>query len=185
MTELMTPLYEAGLLQFGRFDGQPFRHNLQMLPSYPQLLRQVAQSAAMRVDASVYDHLLCTQTSLPIAVAISQIMMKPLVYSQGSNLPPARDLVGAYDVGHPALLVVDVWDNNETLQHLINGAGRVGLNVIDVVAVLDVSGAVETEVTVNALLEIEAVTEQLVQQSLAPSGMVAAIKRWLQDNHKA
>jgi len=179
--DFITRLYTAGLLQFGRFDGVPFRHNLHMLPSYPQILHDLTEATAQLMDFSGYDHLLCPLDSLPFAMSLSQHLTIPLVYSQGSEQPPARDLVGAYDVGHPAVLVVDAWRNAASLHNLIADAGRVGLNVGAVVAMLDQS-VEAAPVPVQALLHLQAVTDVLVERGTLPGGQSIAVKKWLQDD---
>src|SRR5690349_104106 len=117
MNPLVTLLMDAGLLQFGSFIEQgketPFRANFEMMPSYPDVLSQVANELARLIprgaedDAvtpeNTIDHLLCTWDSLPLGVALSLRTNVPLVYSRGSSAEPVHDLVGAYDIGHPAV----------------------------------------------------------------------------------
>lgn len=98
-------MLRAGLVQFGLFgpDGAPVKLNCELLPAYPDILAQVAASAAEIATQPLPDRLVCTAQAVPLGVALSLRTGVPLVYSRGSDGPGVEDLVGAYDVGHPAL----------------------------------------------------------------------------------
>jgi len=176
--KLLRAIIDNGLLQFGWFAGQPFRHNLHMLPSYPVLLRDLSYQLRQSIDVSQFDHLLCAYDSLPLAVIVSQATGIPLVYSQGSDAPPARDLVGAYDVGHPALLIANTWNGRDEALALIRAAGRVGLDVVQVQCAL-LTTANSGELPVRSLLNLSDVVDDLVANGMLPVGQAEAVKKWM------
>jgi len=62
----------------------------------------------------------------------------PLVYSRGRGEGPVQDWVGAYDVGHPAALLCNVLPDWETFIKWHSQLMSVGLELVQVLAVVDV-----------------------------------------------
>ncbi|PJF38935.1 MAG: hypothetical protein CUN55_15815, partial [Phototrophicales bacterium] len=91
-------MLSTGLLQFGAFNlgetVQPFRINLDLLPSYPEVLHHITTLSDDLLKNVHYDHFLSTTDAIPFGVALSLHTSKPLVYSRGGKLSPAYDLVG-------------------------------------------------------------------------------------------
>lgn len=128
-------LLHDGLVQFGTFDGAPYLLNTGLLPSYPAALASLAERAAPLIERSApVDRLVCTADAWPIGMALSLRSNLPLVYSLGTDAAGVHDLIGAYDMGHPACLLVNVWDGDAALAGLIDKARRVGLMIGAVVA---------------------------------------------------
>ncbi|MEL6151121.1 MAG: hypothetical protein AAFR56_15970, partial [Chloroflexota bacterium] len=71
--------------------------------------------------------ILCPFDTLPLATLISQIANIPLVYSRGRGEPAVDDLVGAYDINHPTLLLANTTTGDGALGQLQTDARRVGL----------------------------------------------------------
>lgn len=168
-------LLRNGLLQFGLFDDVPFKLNLDLLPSYPQVLRELVAGMMPLVDIGQYERLLCAPDAVPLGVLISQQAGIPLVYSLGSERPAAFDLVGAYDVGHPTLLVANQWP---VAGNLPMKAERVGLRVGSVLTVVDYGWA--DDLHVHALLRLPDVIAALEDTGRIPPGQADAVRRWLQ-----
>ena len=107
MNSLAALLLETGLLQFGRFitdDGpRPYQLQLDLLPSYPDVLAHITELAAPWVGD--VNHLLSSAEALPFGVSLSLRTHIPLVYARGTDALTVYELAGAYDIGHPALLL--------------------------------------------------------------------------------
>ena len=175
---LCLALSRAGLLQFGRFvvngSVQPFQHHLAMLASYPALLRSTAQALAPLVQG--VDRLLCPEQAVPLATALSLETGIPLVIGRGRGNDGARDFVGAFDIGHPAALIVHALD--EAPAGLVRQAQRFGLDVRAVVAVLD-CGPSPLLLPASAALDLEGVIARLVASNELPAGLGRAVEDWL------
>ncbi len=171
-------LYEAGLLQFGLFaraDGaRPFQHQLSMLASYPQLLRELARLIAPRLHN--VDRLLCPEEFVALAVAVALEADIPLVIGRGDGSNGPRDLVGAFDIGHPAALIVLTLDSIS--KPLLDHAHRFGLEVAYACALLEIAPA-ELPIPATAVLNLTEVTAQLVADKQLPAGQGRAVESWL------
>jgi hypothetical protein len=134
MPRLLADLYAAGLIQIGTFyqDGAevPLRFHWEMLPSYPWLLRQVADRLADRITSYTppTERLVCNGALIATATLVSTQTGIPLVYSR-DNTAGVQQLIGAYDVGHPTLLLVDAYRDATQWQAFIARADGVGLRV--------------------------------------------------------
>ena len=119
-------LIQSGLIQFGAFPRQgsivPFDLSLALIGSYPDLLRDLANNAAERLAGITVTRLLATSEAIPLGVALSLRLNVPLVYSKGTGTSPVDDLVGAYDIGHPALLITNSVGFDQSIAALVKGA---------------------------------------------------------------
>ena len=171
-------LYDAGLLQFGRFvtdEGpRPFQHHLAMLASYPALLGALAESVAPFLDG--VDRLICTENSVALGVSGSLQSQVPLVIARGNGHDGARDFVGAYDIGHPAALIANSLSEIDVA--LIARAAVWGLQVRSVVAVLDLGGR-PASVPSTALVDLEALIALLIRERNLPDPLATAMLAWL------
>ena len=180
--ELVHLLLETGLLQFGNFDDStPLRLSLAMLPAYPDVLRMIVAHSKSLVDKIEVNRLLCTTDAMPFGLGMSLEMNIPLIYSRGSAAAPVYDLVGAYDIGHPALLLTNVLDGQHDLSSLIAKARQVGLEIHTVLAILDL-GITDSSHTVRwiSLLQLSAVVSHLVATEQIPPGQAQAIQSWIE-----
>lgn len=187
MPDLVNALLKAGLLQFGSFDGAPFKVNLELLPSYPAILGQIGKLASGHIAQIQPERLVCTSDALPFGIVLSMKCDVPLVYSLGSDAPGVHDLVGAYDVGHPSLLLVNSWQPDIALLQLIDKASHVGLEINAVLALLDYQ--VDDHpgsrfLDVFALLNLRAVVDGLAESGRLPAGQRDAVIAWLDDDGK-
>ena len=178
---LLETFIEAGLLQFGLFgeEESPIRMNLHLLPAYPDILAQIAETALHHIDHNHIERLVCDAKSLPFGVATSLRSGIPLVYSLGSDQPGVFDLVGAYDVGHPTLLLTNTWRGNADGVALIKKARAVGLNINTVLTVFDYGKRSTDSLEVRALLRLADIIPQLVESGELPPGQAQAIAQWL------
>ncbi len=190
-TVLGLALARAGLIQFGRFvqpDGAiwPLAARLVWLPSYPALLRDVAAALHPLLQSFQVDRVLTTAEALPIGVALGLRSDVPVVYPIGGarDQPAAFVIEGAYDVGHPTLLLADVLVDGRQAQALAVLAGRVGLDVHNVLAVLDLGlGAREAldtlGYTVRCVLALRDLLPALEGAGLLPPVMRVTVERWM------
>lgn len=168
-------LLNAGLLQFGRFatDGgwKPFQLNLEMLPSYPYILKQLVDMSIPLVQP--VDHLVCPLSALPFGIALSQQTSIPLVYGHGEAI------VGAYDIGHPALLIANDLSEKAELERLIICARHVGLEINHVLIIVNEGWASLGGVEVEALLDLPSVIQSLLQEKRLPVGHGRVVLEWI------
>ncbi|MBC7870933.1 MAG: hypothetical protein H7Y09_08850 [Chitinophagaceae bacterium] len=178
MNKLTSMLLEAGLMQFGLFDmTYPMKINLELLPSYPDILKYVALEANRLIAPLKVDQLVCRSDSMPFAVALGMTAEISVVYSRGSNDIAVHDLVGAYDVGHPAVLIVNSWQDDATNAtfKLIADARRVGLEISTIMALLDFGVAAPENVRVISLLNLQSAVAEMVEYGKLPKGQGQAV----------
>lgn len=174
MSELLHALYAARLIQFGQFRVkdkiEPVRFELPLLASYPDLLQRITDQIALPQA----ERLLCTDDALPLGMTLSLKHSIPLVYSRTGSL----ELTGAYDIGHPTVLVTNVLDHQSTgLQPLIAHARQVGLQVNAVIAVLD-AGCRMIDLPVFAVFQLDDIVRELVQAGELPERQAILVLEW-------
>jgi hypothetical protein len=180
---LIDALVDAGLVQFGYFaegdknEFAPVRLNLALLPAYPDVLKLLTDAVVQRLADRTIERLVCTVDSLPLGVAVSLATGIPLVYSQGQGAAAVYDLVGAYDVGHPAALLMNVLDQPESIAKLQANAHRVGLNIQYGVAILGLS----TSELVEPLIRLDEMVDSLAAKKMLPANQrLMVLKQLLQ-----
>ncbi|MBI5669935.1 MAG: hypothetical protein HZC41_18225 [Chloroflexi bacterium] len=184
-THLIPLLMETGLVQFGRFQTgagtRPFLLSLDYLPAYPDVLKQVTQAAVRELDGLAIHRLVATADAVPLGVALSLATDLSLVYSRGQREEAVYDLVGAYNIGHAAVLVCTVLADIGPLLPFIAAARRVGLEIHTLLAVLDldIQDAIP-DVTVKSLLTLPTVITALSSQGVLPAGQAQAVLEWIQ-----
>jgi hypothetical protein len=178
MTTLVRSLLTTGLIQFGQFqrDGgtQPFLSRLDMLASYPETLQQLSDASAQIASLNSVDRLLCAPWSLPLGMALALRANLPLIYSRGLGESTVDDLVGAYDIGHPALLVANL--SEPGVAHLLYQARRVGLDIQHVLVIVETT-PLAVDVPCHALVTMHEIIEE---RDFVPPGQRAAVQKWLQ-----
>lgn len=188
---LARALADAGLIQFGRFarpDGSvaPVAIHLEWLPSYPDVLRQVARALVPLVDGLRADRLLAAPGALPVGVALSFESGTPLVYTvrEQRGAGDAYAIEGAYDVGHPTALLCNLLPDPAQAAELIALAGRVGLEVSALIGVLDSRlGAREALEArgwhVRCALALDGALPALEAAGMVSPGMGAHVRAWM------
>ena len=181
MNRIAKLLINAGLLQFGTFETesgwQPFTLNLEYLPSYPDTLAAVVSEASALLPEAEY--LLAAADALPLGVALGAALHKPLVYSRGTDEPPVTDLVGAYDIGHTAVLLGSVVVDGRLLTRLAENARRVGLDARLAVAIVDLGIAHVDGLDVRALVRLDEAVDALAAAGDLPAGHASAVHEWI------
>lgn len=141
MTDIMKSLIERDLIQFGHFGvNAPIRFRLDLLPAYPDVLQAIAIELQLKLSQSMaVDRIVCTSDAIAPALATSLQSGIPLVYSLNTDRAPVHDLVGAYDVGHPAALVTLVLVDLVDLTGFIQRMKRVGLETQHVYSIVSLA----------------------------------------------
>jgi hypothetical protein len=107
--DLALGLFDCGIMQFGRFaspsGAAPIRFDPLMLPSYPAVVRVFAEACAQRIQMADGDRLCCTLNTLPLGIVVGQMTNQPILYTPSLEHEPLRTFIGAYDIGHPALVL--------------------------------------------------------------------------------
>jgi len=191
MNDLALKLAQAGLIQFGRFvqpDGSawPVAINLRWLPSYPALLRDTAAVLAELLKDVTADRLLTTVDAIPIGTALSLHSNLPMVYPYGAvrDYTAAFAIEGAYDVGHPTVLLSDVLIDPAQAETITALARQVGLEIRSVLAVLDLglggrSRLESAGYTVRCALRLRDILPELEQAELLPPLMRKTVENWI------
>lgn len=177
-------LVDDGLIQFGRFQQGnsfiPFRLMLEYLPAYPQLLSQIADVVYQQISGLGVDRLVATADSLPLGVALSLKSGISLVYSKGQDEAAVYDLVGAYNSGHKALLVITTLTTIGDLETIIKKAEQVGLSIQEILTLVDLEReVVDTDLPVITVLKITQIIDALTQANELTTGQAGAVYEWL------
>jgi orotate phosphoribosyltransferase len=185
---LALSLARAGLIQFGRFvqpDGAiwPVAVHLRWLPSYPALLRDTAAALAEVLPGIEADRLLTTADAIPIGTALALHTGLPMVYPVRADTA-AFAIEGAYDVGHPTVLLSDTLIDPVQAAAITALGRQVGLEIHAVLAVLDLGlGAREklqaAGYAVRCVLTLREALPLLEQNGLLPPAMRTAVEQWL------
>jgi hypothetical protein len=99
------------------------------------------------------------------------------VYSRGSGDQPVSDLIGAYDIGHPALLLTNSVGWEAYPAALISGAKRVGLEVHTLLTILE-TRPVNEGVKVLSLLRLGDVVNAIEAAGRIPVRHALAVRDW-------
>jgi len=170
-------LVEKGILQIGLFQHEnttrPYRLRLEMLPAYPTLLEEISRQVIRQFSEENTERIVADTDVMPIGVLLSTALHIPLVYSRGRGELPVHDLIGAYDVGHPAVLLVG--EVTSQTQNLIQNCQRVGLEIQQVIALL---GEARTEfgLPVIPILDFASMIEELSVAGLLPLRQAQAMQ---------
>lgn len=180
MKTIASQLISTGLIQFGLFGERtpqaPIKFQLDMLASYPVLLDNVADYIAQQISGLEIDHLVCTPDAIPLGTAVALKSAISLVYAYGAG--DALKFVGAYDIGHPALLLTNVIYPTIGELPLMRYARQVGLEINGVFGIID-CGATQTEnLEISELLRLTEWTAFLLEEGQLSNGQAQAIVDW-------
>jgi len=187
-TELVQLFMEAGLLQFGRFQDssgtRPFLTNLDYLPAYPDILKQVVAETRLHLDGLAVQRLVATPEAVPFGVALALETGISLVYSRGQGKEAVYDLAGAYNIGHASVLLVNTTETLLFLGGFIAGARRVGLDIHTAVAIFD-PGTTVPDITARAIINLPDALEILAAQGELPIQQALTVRAWIAEQRAA
>jgi hypothetical protein len=157
-------LVDSGILQFGIFMEQgkrvPYQLHLEMIPAYPELFGMVVDAVIDKLPDKAFDRLVAHSDCAVVTGAIAYKTGISLVYSRGSSTSPVHDLVGAYDVGHPACLLLNTIPDN--IEKFIAGCRQVGLEINSIVSLI-VSQEHILDIPVIAVYSLESMLAELYE----------------------
>jgi hypothetical protein len=175
MADLIQTLVRIGAIQFGQFEAQPGQFDpvaihLELLPSYPSVLRALAQEVAPLVRIDGLTHLLAAPSMAPIGVAVSLAAELPLVYPLGDTVE------GAYDFNVPTILLTGVLRDGAAESELIRRVKPLGLDVKAVVALLNIGASSGLNEPVTVWRNLRELLSEIVM--LTPS-MRQTVQDWM------
>jgi hypothetical protein len=189
MKHLLDLFIETGLLQFGSFSKNgtimPFTFHLDLLPSYPDVLQTLAENALSQIHTHHIQRLVAVENTLALGVTLTLTTRIPLVYHQNNRETATTDLVGAFDIGHPALLLISQADEAPEYISLVTHARRVGLDIQNSLAVVDLGiGGEISDLSVRSILNLSEIIPHLVETKRLPVGQGQAVMKWISANHR-
>lgn len=142
---LALTLYDIEAVRFGRFtlpNGKrtPIFIDLRVLVSYPTALQLVAKAYAEVIRTLRFDLLAAyPYAGLPIGVAVSLEMGKPLVYprKQVKSYSTGKQVEGVWTVGQKAVLIEDLITSGKSILEAMASLKAAGLQVKDAVVLID------------------------------------------------
>ncbi len=143
--ELSRELFRIGAIRFGTFtlkDGResPFYLDLRTLVSHPTSLARVGRALAKKAQAISYDRIAgLPYAGLPIAVAMSLVNERPLIYprKEAKEYGTKKLIEGEFSAGEMALVVDDVITSGGAKLEAVEQLRAAGLEVRDVLVVVD------------------------------------------------
>jgi len=143
--EIATALIESGCVRFGRFTlksgrQSPIYLNLRYLASHPQSLQAVAAALIPLLHTLRFDRLAAIPyAALPIGTAIALAGNWPLVYPRREvKTYGTRSVIeGAYRPGDTVVVIDDLVTTGESKFEVIEKLKLVGLQVRDIVVLID------------------------------------------------
>lgn len=158
------------------------------LPSYPALLRHTAAALVPLLEGTHAERLLTTSDAIPLGTALSLQSGLPMTYPYGDvrDYTAAYAIEGAYDVGHPTVLLSDVLIDGGQARQITALARRVGLDVHTVLVVLDLGLGAREQLTamgyaVHSVIVLRDVLPTLETGGFLPPLMRGAVETWLSE----
>lgn len=143
--EIVLKLFDIGAVKFGNFRlksgaDSPIYIDLREIISYPNLLKDVAESMWKLISACSFDRMCgVPYTALPIASYLSVEYNCPLVMrrKEVKNHGTGKLIEGVFQRGQRCLILEDLITSGISVSETIQPLEEVGLQVTDVVAFLD------------------------------------------------
>lgn len=142
---LVSELFDNGMIKFGDFTlrsgkKSPIYIDLRDLPSFPNILEDVARKLIDQIDEVHYTCLAgLPMAGLPIAVAMGIIGRVPVIYPRPvvKEHGTKKTIEGRYSAGDQVVAVDDLITDGGTKVDLVNSLRAQGLIVNDVVVIMD------------------------------------------------
>lgn len=193
--DLIVDLHSKGCIKFGEFvlkSGitSPFYIDLRIIVSYPKLLTMVA-NAMLEIIKDVEFDCMCgiPYTALPIATAMSittgvpMLMRRKEVKKYGTK----KIIEGVFQKGQKCLVVEDLVTSAMSCFETIEPLNNVGLEVSDVVVLLDREQGGETNlrngnIKLHTVLKIFEVLEVLTGMNLLDGSLKQKVRSFCENN---
>jgi uridine monophosphate synthetase len=183
--ELSALLYRVGAVRFGEFtlkDGRlsPFYLDLRILVSHPDALARVARAMTQRAEPLRYDRLAgIPYAGLPIAVAMSLVGGRPLVYprKERKEYGTRQPVEGEFERGERALVIDDVITSGGAKIEAVAPLKHAGLLVEDVLVVVDREDRgeavlAEAGLRLHSVLKVRDLLDHLRESKVVPEADV-------------
>jgi len=193
--ELIVDLHNKGCIKFGEFvlkSGitSPFYIDLRIIVSYPKLLTMVS-NAMLEIIKDVKFDCMCgiPYTALPIATAMSITSGRPMLMrrKEVKKYGTKKVIEGVFKKGQKCLVVEDLVTSAMSCFETIEPLNNVGLEVSDVVVLLDREQGGETNlrnanVKLHAVLKISEVLEVLTGLNLLDCSLKQKVTSFCKNN---
>jgi uridine monophosphate synthetase len=190
---LVTGLHDLGAVQFGDFtlksgEKSPVYLDLRLLISRPATLRRVANTLQSFAGKLTFDRLGgIPMAGLPIAVALSLAMDRPLIYARPElkKHGTGREIEGECKSGERVLLIDDVISGVHSKAEAIAVLEGAGLKITDMLVVVDremggVKQMAERGYTVHPVLTLSEILETLQRLGRIKKKQYKEISEWLE-----
>ena len=144
LEDIIVEMYRKGMIRFGRFllssgKESPYYIDLRILPSFPNLYRNVMKYMVDIADKIEYDVIAGIETSgIVHAAYLGCLLNKPIVYVRKKpKRHGTRSLIEGIVDGHRVLLVDDVVTTGSTLVKAIDSIRDNGGIVEDAIVIID------------------------------------------------
>lgn len=192
LSSLADGLLAAGCVKFGEFTlksglKSPIYIDLRQLISHPRLLEQVAASYLPILQQLSFDRLAALPyAAIPIATAISLAGNYPMIYprKEVKDYGTRAEIEGEYHPGETVVVIDDLATTGGSKFEAIEKLTAVGLNVRDVVVLIDrQSGAKEAleaaGLRLHAVLTITQLLDYWEQAGKVGIAQIVATRRFL------
>lgn len=145
LTNLILSLHKIGIIKFGKFKLKsrvisPFYIDLRLLPSHPDLLRDVALAYCIVLNDFEYDQMAgVPYAAMPLVGAISFLNGKPWIYARKDVKSYGRQRLveGDYKKGEKVIVIDDLITSGLSKFEIISPLEKAGLIIKDVVVLID------------------------------------------------
>lgn len=174
MKEIICELFDKGMIEFGRRelkDGRisPIYVNLRSLPSFPGLIRTIAEEMLRKIRSGQLLGLGVAglpMSGIPLAIVMGQVGQLPVLYPREHELPHRINVEGRFRPDETVIAVDDVLTDGKIKLHQIGIIQRAGLSVRDLIVVVDRQEGGETlleqlKVRVHSLTNLRNIVEIL------------------------
>lgn len=187
LNPVLVDMIQSGILEFGQFKVEgntiPFRFSAGYLPAYPNLLQKLAEAAAKQITPLQLDRLVTPIEALPFSLACSLHTGISLAYAATGGAFPVQNLVGAYDSGHKAALLLNEFDSRHSLSQFITHAHRVGLEITAVVAILSINEGNAAGIPVIPLFRLDELLRSLTDEGQVSVEQAGVVRLWAAEPH--
>jgi len=190
---LVTSLHDLGAVQFGDFtlksgEKSPVYLDLRLLISRPSALRRVANTLQAFAAKLEFDRLAgIPMAGLPIAVALSLAMDRPLIYARPETKKhgTGREIEGECKSGETVLLIDDVISGGHSKAESIAVLEAAGLKIKDMLVVVDreMGGVQQMKArgyTVHPVLTLSEILDTLERLGRIQKKQHDEVHKWLE-----